>query len=186
MKFRNIIKNYQGEYITYYSLGYETENGNTKVYEMISRDPELRSFDDLKSSSSDAVILILHDKSGERLLLNREFRMAVGNWVYNFPAGLIDRGETAEEAAKRELFEETGLLLSSVEEIWRDSYSSVGFSNEKGTVVVGAAEGVIRESDSEMEEINAAWYTREEIKKLLEHENFAARTQAYCQLWCRI
>ena len=32
--------------------------------------------------------------------------MAVGGWVYNFPAGLIDPGETPEVSAARELKEE--------------------------------------------------------------------------------
>ena len=31
----------------------------------------------------------MHDESGEKILINREFRMATGRWVYNFPAGSI-------------------------------------------------------------------------------------------------
>ena len=45
--------------------------------------------------------------TGERILLNYEYRLAVGEWVYNYPAGLIDDGETIAEAAVRELKEET-------------------------------------------------------------------------------
>ena len=47
-------------------------------------------------------LLIIEDL----VLLQKEFRMATNNWVYNFPAGLIDEGETPEEAAIRELKEE--------------------------------------------------------------------------------
>ena len=46
---------------------------------------------------------------GDKILLSRVFRLAVNKWVYNFPAGLIDEGETVERAAIRELQEETGL-----------------------------------------------------------------------------
>lgn len=35
--------------------------------------------------------------------------MATGEWVYNFPAGLIDAGEEPQQSAKRELWEETVL-----------------------------------------------------------------------------
>ncbi len=184
MKYKSIEKKYQGNYITYYNINYITENGSTKTYEMISRDPELSDLDSLHRRSPDAVIMILHDKKGERILLNREYRMAVGEWVYNFPAGLIDKGETAEQAAERELREETGLHLVEITDIWRESYSAVGFSNEKGIVILGTAEGTISGSDSEMEEIKAAWYTKDEIRTLLREKTFAARTQAYCALWC--
>ena len=45
------------------------------------------------------------------------------------------------------------------------------------------AEGEFRKSTSDAEEIVPGWYTREEIKKLLRTEAFAARTQAYCYAW---
>lgn len=51
------------------------------------------------------------DEDDEKILLNKEYRMSVGGFVYNFPAGLIDDGETPEQAARRELKEETDLIL---------------------------------------------------------------------------
>ena len=44
---------------------------------------------------------------GEMLLI-RQFRPPVNNYVVEFPAGLNDRGEAPEKAAMRELLEETG------------------------------------------------------------------------------
>ena len=185
MKFRNISKVHQGKFITRYNIEYETENGRIKTYEMISRNPQLQTFEQLRNNKTDAVVMIIHDKSGEKLLLNREFRMATGEWIYNFPAGLVDEGESYFEAARRELREETGLNLLQIDEIWKESYSAVGFSNEKTIVLVGTAEGEILPSDSELEEIEASWYTKEELKKILEEGNFAARTQTYCIMWSR-
>ena len=120
---------------------------------------------------------------GTKILLNKEFRMAAGMWVVNFPAGLIDPGEDAKTAAARELREETGLELISVEDIIGLSYSAVGFSNEMNVCVVGKCEGEIKQSDSSFEEIEAAWYTKEDVRELLKTERFAARTQAYCYMW---
>jgi ADP-ribose pyrophosphatase len=185
MKFKSIQKIHQGKFITRYNLEYETENGRAKTYEMISRNPDLDSYEKLHDGHVDAVVMILHDKSGEQILLSREFRMATGEWVYNFPAGLIDKGEDAASAAARELREETGLHLDHIEEIWLESYSAVGFSNEKNIVITGEASGEIRPSDSDMEEIEAFWYTKAEIRALLKAARFAARTQAYCALWSK-
>ena len=61
----------------------------------------------------------------------------------------------------------------------------MGFSNETNITVIGKARGEFCESTSTYEEIEARWYTKEEIKELLKTEKFAARTQAYCYMFCR-
>lgn len=47
---------------------------------------------------------------GPEILLQKQFRPPVEKIVIEVPAGLIDAGETAEEAAVRELKEETGYV----------------------------------------------------------------------------
>ena len=185
MLFRKITKKEEGKFITRYDVEYETEDGKEKIYEMISRNNDINDYEALHGDSPDAVVLIMTTPDGSRILINKEFRMAAGMWVYNFPAGLIDEGETPEEAAARELREETGLKLQRVDDIIGLSYSAIGFSNEMNVCVVGCCEGNIQKSDSSFEEIEAAWYTREEVRELLKKERFAARTQAYLYLWCR-
>ena len=183
MKYRNIVKKDQGSFITRYDIDYETVDGHSKTYEMISRNSDISSFEELHGDHPDAVVIIMTSEDGERILINREFRMACGYWVMNFPAGLIDEGETPEEAASRELREETGLELTAIDDVIGLSYSAVGFSNEMNVCVVGKCRGDIKMSDSSFEEIEAAWYTKEEVRELLRRERFAARTQAYCYLW---
>ncbi|MCR5147373.1 MAG: NUDIX hydrolase [Eubacterium sp.] len=185
MEFEGLIKKEQGKFITRYDLTYKTGDGEKKVYEMISRDKDIKSFDELHNRDADAVVLIMHSEDGQKILINKEFRLAPGEWVYNFPAGLIDEGEDYKTAAERELREETGLKLISVDDFINESYSAVGFSNEKNVCVVGKCSGEITGSDSALEEIEAAWYTKEEVGKLLKTEKFAARTQAYCYLWSK-
>ena len=183
MKYQGIRKIHEGRFITRYDVDYVTAEGNPKTYEMISRDGNIQTLEDLQNKTPNAVVMILTDESGERILVNREYRMAMAQWIYKFPAGLIDPGESAEESAKRELWEETGLRLMRIDDVLDNSYSAVGFSNERNVCVFGVAEGEFHKSTSDAEEITPGWYTKEEIKQLLRTEPFAARTQAYCYAW---
>lgn len=185
MELKKIEKVKEAKYITRYDLTYETVDGREKVYEIISRDKNIQTEEDLTTHPVDAVVIIMEDESREKILLNREFRMATGRFVYNFPAGLIDPGETPEESARRELKEETGLELLKIEDMIGESYSAVGFSNEKNLCVVGVAGGTFAPSTSTVEEIEAGWYTKEEVRELLKTEPFAARSQAYCYMWSK-
>ncbi len=185
MRFKSIKKREEGNFITRYDVAYETEDQKEKIYEIISRNKALDSIEALKGSSPDSVVIIATDESGGKLLINKEFRMAVGDWVYNFPAGLIDEGEQPVESAKRELWEETGLELYEINDFIGQSYSAVGFSNEINVCVVGKARGTFRPSTSTVEEIEPGWYTKAELRELLKTERFAARTQAYSYLWSK-
>jgi ADP-ribose pyrophosphatase len=183
MEYQGIRKVHEGKFITRYDVDYVTAEGNPKTYEIISRNRNIQTLDDLQNRKPNAVVMILTDESGELILVNREYRMAMAQWIYNFPAGLIDPGESPEESARRELREETGLRIVRIDDVLDNSYSAIGFSNERNVCVFGVAEGELRKSTSDAEEITPGWYTKEEIKQLLRTEPFAARTQAYCYAW---
>ncbi len=59
-----------------------------------------------------AVGIVIFNHKGQ-VFLGRRARQR-GFWVWQFPQGGIDKGETATEAAYRELHEETGLLKKHV------------------------------------------------------------------------
>ena len=183
MQYKGIQKVLEGKFITRYNVEYVTAEGHPKTYEIISRNRDIQTLQELQNHTPDSVVLILTDESGQRLLINREYRMAMAQWIYNFPAGLIDPGETVEESARRELWEETGLRLVRVDDVLDGSYSAVGFANERNACVFGVAAGTFQKSTSDAEEIVPGWYTRSELKALLRTELFAARTQAYCYAW---
>lgn len=185
MKYIGMEKKEQGKFITRYDITYETTDKKSKVYEMISRNPDMKTREELTEHPADSVVLIIHNEEGNKILLNKEFRMACGDFVYNFPAGLIDPGENFRESAKRELKEETGLDLVRIEDVLNESFSAIGFSNEKNICVVGIAVGEFAPSTSTVEEIEAGWFTKEEVRELLKNEYFAARTQSYCYLWSK-
>jgi ADP-ribose pyrophosphatase len=65
-----------------------------------------------------------------RLVLIKEFRVPVGDYVYGLPAGLLEPGESLEAAVRREMAEETGLEVTRIKRISPPLYSSSGMTDE--------------------------------------------------------
>lgn len=183
MKFKGIEKIKSGNYLNRYDISYETPHGHTKVYEMFSRDGGIDTEEKLKNPRTDAVVIIVTDPPGEHLLLIREFRLELDNYIYGLPAGLIDPGETPEETAVRELKEETGLDLVKIRDVMPASYCAVGLSNEQCICVFGTASGNFSDRTPTGEEIKAGWYSRDELRELVKKETFGSWAQAYSYMW---
>src|SRR3954466_6248291 len=82
---------------------------------------------------ADAVVIVptlVEEGRPRRLVLIREFRVPVGGYVYGFPAGLVEAGESIEGAARREIVEETGLEIVSVKRVSPAVYASAGLTDE--------------------------------------------------------
>lgn len=56
------------------------------------------------------VVMLVHDVATDRYLIEREYRAGSDLYAYGLPAGLMDDGEDVEQAALRELAEETGIV----------------------------------------------------------------------------
>jgi len=94
-----------------------------------------------KDKKPDAVIIVAATKD-KKLVLTREYRAPLGDWILGLPAGLIEEGQTPKDAAIREMKEETGLKLH-VTYVSPNLFSSAGFGNESFRYVFGVAEGEI-------------------------------------------
>jgi ADP-ribose pyrophosphatase len=184
MKLREIRPMGGGRFVSRYDLAYIMHNGREKIYEMVSRRP-VKGLSDLADAAPDGVVLIILNEARSRVLLNREFRPAVGKVVYNFPAGLIDAGETAEQAAARELREETGLALCGHLATYGRSYGSVGLSNESAAVYVGLADADVPFGGNAdpAEEIEPVWVSRAQAAEIIQSGAVTARVQLFLALW---
>jgi len=78
------------------------------------------------------LILAINDK--EQIVVERQYRRGVDDFVYELPAGWIDEGETPLQAAIRELKEETG--FEGKGEIWQEIYPEPAFMSMKAFVVI--------------------------------------------------
>ena len=94
----------------------------------------MRARRDVIHHSGSVVVLAVDDsRSTPRVLLERQYRHAASDYLWELPAGRIDPGEQALHAAKRELLEETGYTATH----WRRIlyfYASPGFVAETMSV----------------------------------------------------
>lgn len=101
-----------------------------------------------------------------RILLVKQYRLPVEDYLWEIPAGRLDPGETPLQAAKRELVEETGYKAKKWEKL-AEFYASPGFLQEKMTIYLatGLTEG--EKKPMEDERIETRWFTWRELDKLI-------------------
>ncbi len=174
MQLMSLKKVKDGAYLKNYELTYCNKTGGQKVYEIVSR-RELSAPEDLGTRTSGVSIVATR---GDSLLLLHEFRMGVNKRIYNLCAGMLEHGETISDCIRRELYEETGLSLKKIHKILPASYAAVAISDIRTQIAFVEVEGTLSsEHSSENEDIRAGFYTKEEVKSMLEQEDFSSRAQ---------
>jgi ADP-ribose pyrophosphatase len=106
---------------------------------------------------SGSVVILAVDQSGDqsgstpRVLLERQYRHAAGDYLWELPAGRIDPGEHELKAAKRELLEETGYTAAHWRRILK-FYASPGFMAETMSVFLatGLTAGIAQPEEDEI------------------------------------
>jgi ADP-ribose pyrophosphatase len=98
----------------------------------------------------------------KRILLVRQYRVPARDYLWELPAGRLDKGETPLQAARRELIEETGYRAKH----WKKLvmfYPSPGFVAEKMTIFLATGLTAGRATPMEDERIEARWFTAKEL-----------------------
>ena len=67
-------------------------------------------------NTPDGVIIYgVHGVNKDKVVLVKQYRYPIDDYIYEFPAGLVEPNEEIKDAAVREFYEETGLTLSPIE-----------------------------------------------------------------------
>lgn len=130
-----------------------------------------------------AVMMPVDDK--KRILLVRQYRLPAKQYLWELPAGRIDEGENALQAAKRELIEETGYRAKKWSKLG-EFYASPGFLAEKMTIYLATNLTAGEKEPMEDERIETRWFKWREVDKAIEAgEILDAKTQIGFLKWKR-
>lgn len=176
-KVEKVIKTTQNHYLNMYDLETLNKNGHQGLYHVASR---ARDVAELKLNThvnkpDGVIIYALYGEKRDRVVLIRQYRFSIGDYIYEFPAGLVDEGEDYHQAGIRELKEETGLAFHplEVDEMYsRPFFTTIGMTDESCAAVYGTANGKLSKDGLEDgEEIEVVLADRTEIRRILKEEN---------------
>lgn len=103
--------------------------------------------------------------SAGKIVMLRQLRPVIGAYIYELPAGTLDKGESPLSCARREIIEETGYSAKRFKFLGR-IYPVPGYSTE--TIFIYRAEGLRKRTcaPEDDEVIESRVMTRREVKRL--------------------
>lgn len=176
------IKSYTDtRFLNFYELSAERRNGDVYPYYMASRAKNANALkiNTRKNSPDGVIIYSLYGEQQDKVVLVRQYRYPIDDYIYELPAGLVEPDENMEAAAVREMFEETGLSFTPLpvpEAYTKARYSSIGMTDESCGTVYGYASGTPTNSHQEAsEDIQIVLADRDECRRILKEENVCIR-----------
>lgn len=141
---------------------------------------EHRDFERMQGGSSAVLIVPFYDP--QTILLIREYAAGTHSYELGFPKGLIDPGETAIEAANRELKEEVGFGAKKLTELKKVVMAPSYFSSE---MTLFKAENLYPESliGDEPEPLEVIKWPIDKIDELLGRPDFQEARSISALLW---
>ncbi|MBA2304747.1 MAG: NUDIX hydrolase [Acidobacteria bacterium] len=116
---------------------------------------------------SQSVVLLPVPEPG-RVILIRQYRHAVSQWLWEVPAGSVDPGESPEAAARRECHEEIGQVPETIVRL-AALYPTPGYCDEE--MVFFRVSGLVEPTDAaavdEDEDIEARTFTIRDARDMV-------------------
>lgn len=164
-------KVFNGKFINMFRTanGYEFASRKEKTYRKGNTKP-------------DAVVVVAKHQPSNKLVVIKNFRLAINQTSWELPAGIVDEGETVVEAAKRELWEETGLTLTKTYNI-RNTFPTAGLTDEQHCMVFCDCVGELStENTTDTEEITAHLFDKYELNRIVLSEDTIGSSCFTCML----
>ena len=147
-KINGITQKTQNPFVNLYELDRESKTGKKGKYYVASRakNQEELKLRTRKNTPDGVIIYSLYGEKQDRVVLVRQYRYSIDDYIYEFPAGLVEPEENFKEAGIREMKEETGLTFIPIEvdpAYEKPAFTTIGLTDESCAIVFGKAEGRI-------------------------------------------
>lgn len=178
---KKIEKLTENPFLNLYHIDAVTKTGKEFNYYFASRNKEdkLKACTHSNEPEGIAIYAIRRENPGQIVMI-RQFRYPLNDYMYEIPAGLVDAGETPAQSAIREMKEETGLTLEVYEggdDCFRKPFFlAQGLTDESSVMVYGYAVGEISAAgQEESEDIEVLFVDRKQARKILATERVSVR-----------
>lgn len=180
-KYTGLQKLQENRFLNMYHLDAVSYSGEPFDYYFVSRNKEDKLKINTHETDAEGIVIYpVWKEDPEKLVMIRQYRYPVGDYIYELPAGLIDAGENANEAAVREMKEETGFdfeVYTGGKEMYRRAFFlAPGFSDETGKAVFGYASGEsTKKFQEDSEYIEVLLVDKKEAERILAQERLSIR-----------
>lgn len=161
------------KFLSLYEATYKNKQGINRSWTIASRKNEEILKEQLlshKEDKVDAVVIVALHNDEKKLVLVRQYRVPINDYIYELPAGLVDDGEEAVISVRRELKEETGLnVIKIIEGMGRDKvYLSPGMTDESVNLIYCLCDGELsKEHLEDDEDIEPLLISKEDANEIL-------------------
>lgn len=179
-KYESVTKLTENPFLNLYQIDAIARDGAHFNYYFASRNDSEHIKHKTHSMQPEGMAIYALTEDGKKIVLVRQYRYPINDYIYELPAGLIEPGEDASEAAVREMSEETGLTLKVYEGgaayLRRGFFLAQGMTDESGSMIYGTVtEENGRQQLENTEDMEVVLADREMVKKILETERVTIR-----------
>ena len=148
-------------------LGRRTELFRGRVITLVEREVDGKTFRVVEHPGASCAVPVTPEG---KIVLIRQFRPAIGDWIWEIPAGTLEPGESPDECMAREVVEEIGWEAESLESL--DSIlTSPGFSSQQMHLFVAYLSRHVGTKHEDTEKINVHVLDWDDVRGMMErHE----------------
>ena len=179
MKITTAKKLTHSKWVNMFEVAYLDKNERSRSWQLATRARKPKCITG-RFSAPDAVVIVPFHTAEKKLVITREYRVPLADFEFGFPAGLVDEGESVEQAARRELKEETGLTLTRVTNVSPPIYSSAGLTDESVSMVYIECDGTPSTAhNTESEAIEIELISRSRASRLVTNPDLKFDAKAW-------